>query len=42
MSDPRLPVEILRQILDALGRIERRFSQITVPGIPKWLTGARR
>lgn len=31
MSDPQLQVEILRQILDALGRIERRFSQITTP-----------
>ena len=31
MSDPRLPVEILRQILEALSRIERRFSVITAP-----------
>ena len=31
MSDPGLPVEILRQIQDALHRIERRFSVITSP-----------
>jgi uncharacterized protein with HEPN domain len=31
MSDPGLPGEILRQILDALHRIERRFSVITYP-----------
>ena len=31
MSDPGLPGEILRQILDALYRIERRFSVITSP-----------
>ena len=31
MSDPGLPGEILRQIQDALHRIERRFSSITSP-----------
>jgi hypothetical protein len=31
MSDPGLPVEILRQIQDALLRIERRFAVITSP-----------
>lgn len=31
MSDPGLSCEILRQIEDALHRIERRFSIITSP-----------
>jgi uncharacterized protein with HEPN domain len=31
MSDPGLPGEILRQILDALYRVERRFSVIKSP-----------
>jgi len=31
MSDPGLSVEILRQIQDALLRIERRFAAIAVP-----------
>jgi len=31
MSDPGLPVEILRQIQDALLRIERRFAAIVAP-----------